>query len=206
VKSRNSFLGLTIALLLFAASAAQAQAPGWSRGQQNLSITYDECLRRIPLALQGEGYRIDNISGDFGVGIKNVHTAVIICSPAPESKMFVHVVVASNGEGGGIERQRLQARMEGNAPSSTGDTSIVGVWTWAYAPPGQQPVDHGTVTASADGSVKSSAGDSGSWRRSGSSITLTWTNGSVDTLNLSSDGRVMSGTNNAGWSVRGTKQ
>ena len=66
----------------------------------------------MPAALQAEGYRIDNVSGDFAVGIKNVHTAVVICSPAPDAKMLVHVVVASNGEGGGSERQRLQAQMD----------------------------------------------------------------------------------------------
>lgn len=99
-------------LLCLAAYTSFAQAPGWSRGQQNLAITYDECMRRAPAALQAEGYRIDYNSGNFAVGIKDVHTAVIICSPAPEAKMLVHIVVASNGEGGGIEREKLQAQME----------------------------------------------------------------------------------------------
>jgi hypothetical protein len=93
--------------------ALQAQAPGWSRGQQNLAISYDECMRRAPAALSAEGYRRDDQpGGNFAVGIKGVHTAVIICSPAPEAKMLVHIVVASNGDGGGLERQRLQAQME----------------------------------------------------------------------------------------------
>jgi hypothetical protein len=134
MKSRISFLAITFALLLFFAPAALAQAPGWSRGQQDLAITYDECMRRGPAALQAEGYRIDYNAGNFAVGIKNVHTAVIICSPAPDSKMLVQIVVASNGEGGGTERQQLQARMEqpglpprsgggGNVPPSSGGNS-----------------------------------------------------------------------------------
>lgn len=91
----------------------QAQAPGWSRGQQNLALTYDDCVRRMPAALQAEGYSRDpNSGGNFVAGTKAVHTAVIICSPAPEAKMLVQIVVASNGDGGGRERQCLQAEME----------------------------------------------------------------------------------------------
>jgi hypothetical protein len=101
-----------VGMLFGAAVTTFAQAPGWSRGQQNLAITYDECVSRMPAALQAEGYRIDRAAGDFAVGIKDVHAAVIICSPGPNSTMFVQIVVASNGDGGGTERQRLQARME----------------------------------------------------------------------------------------------
>lgn len=78
----------------------QAQAPGWSHGQQNLAVTYDECVRRAPMALRAEGYRIDYAAGAFAVGIKNVHTAVVMCNQAPEGKTWVNIVVASNGEGG----------------------------------------------------------------------------------------------------------
>ena len=91
----------------------QAQAPGWSRGQQNLALSYDDCVRRMPAALQAAGYSQDgNSGGNFVAGTKAIHTAVIICSPAPEAKMFVQIVVASNGDGGGRERQCLQAEME----------------------------------------------------------------------------------------------
>lgn len=112
--------------LCISAQVSFAQAPGWSRGQQNLAITYDECLHRAPGALRAEGYRIDYDAGDFAVGIKGVHTAVIICSPAPDAKMLVHIVVASNGEGGGTERQRLQAQME--RPGSQPGLSPEGTW------------------------------------------------------------------------------
>jgi len=120
------FIGCMVFLSL--ANASMAQAPGWSRGQQNLAISYDECLRRASAALQGEGYRIDYAGGNFAVGIKGVHTGVIICSPAPESKMLVHIVVASNGDGGGVERQRLQARMEGSGSGSVGGGGVSGTW------------------------------------------------------------------------------
>jgi len=99
-------------LLCLLAAISLAQAPGWSRGQQNLAITYDECGRRASLALQAEGYRIDYATGGFTVGIKDIHTAVITCNTAPENRIWVNVVVASNGGGGGEQRQRLQAQMD----------------------------------------------------------------------------------------------
>jgi hypothetical protein len=194
-------------LLCVSAYASLAQAPGWSRGQQNLAITYDECMRRAPAALQSEGYRRDdNPGGNFAVGIKDVHTAVIICSPAPDAKMLVHIVVASNGEGGGTARQRLQARMENPGAVTSSDSSYT-TWTWAYGPPGQQPEVHGSVKLYANGTIESSSNNRGTWRREGNQITMTWPSlNSVDILTLSSDGTVMAGTNNAGWNVRGTRQ
>src|SRR6188472_1391405 len=94
-------------------STSFADAPGWSRGQQELPITWEECVKRAGGALQAEGYRIDQPS-PFAVGIKGVHTAVIMCNPSAGQKMWVNIVVASNGEGGGAERQRLQGRMDGS--------------------------------------------------------------------------------------------
>lgn len=111
---RSSMLTCAFALVLMTlhGSPAFAQsAPGWSRGQQSLAISYGECLNRARHAIQNEGYRTDYNAGNFVVGIKSVHTAVIICDPVTASKMSVQVVVASNGPGGGVERQRLQAEM-----------------------------------------------------------------------------------------------
>jgi hypothetical protein len=86
------------------ATVSLAPAPGSSRGQQNLAIGYDECVRRMPAALRAEGYSEDaNSGGNFVAGTKAVHTAVIICSPAPDARMLVQIVVASNGDGGGRE-------------------------------------------------------------------------------------------------------
>jgi hypothetical protein len=116
--------------------APQAQAPGWSRGQQNLALSYDDCVRRMSEALQAEGYNKDgNSGGNFVAGTKAVHTAVIICSPAPEAKMFVQIVVASNGDGGGRERQCLQAEMERPGSGCGGRTQppvATGTCTFQY--------------------------------------------------------------------------
>jgi hypothetical protein len=197
---------LAVGILCGAAATATAGPPGWSRGQQELSISYEECLVRAPAALKAEGFKIDHEAGDFVVGLKDVHTAVIICSPAPASKMLVHIVVASNGEGGGSEREKLQARMDKpSAPTPAGDP-LAGTWTWAYAPPDHPLEVHGTVTLKADGTSDDSHGNAGTWKRSGTTITLTWPSlKSVDTLVLSSDGKVMTGTNKDGWNIKGTK-
>ncbi len=91
------------------------RAPGWSRGQQLLALTYDECVGRARSALQAESYRIDQAAGNFAAGVKEAHTAVIICNPVG-AKEVVNIVVMSNGGDGGAQRQRLQARMESAAP------------------------------------------------------------------------------------------
>lgn len=132
--------GSSLAALLILASvhpAAGQSAPGWSRGQQTLAISADECLRRARAAIQSNGYRTDYNAGNFVVGIKDPHTAVVICSPGPAANVFVQIVVASNGPGGGVERQRLQAAMESSGTASTtsakgGSTASNGVgaqWT-----------------------------------------------------------------------------
>ena len=115
-------------------ASALAQAPGWSRGQQLLAISYDDCVRRASQSLESAGYRIDHAAGAFAVGQKSVHTAVITCNAGPEGKLWVNVVVASNGEGGGLERQQLQALMEG---SRTGGVISKGG--------GQPPVQQGRL-------------------------------------------------------------
>lgn len=123
-------LRLLLCGLVLAASAtlSLAQAPGWSRGQQLLLINYDECVRRAPLALQAERYRIDYSAGAFSVGIREVHTAVIMCNAAPEAKTWVNIVVASNGDGGGEQRQRLQAQMERPGSASGGGCGLGVRW------------------------------------------------------------------------------
>ncbi|MBL9015832.1 MAG: WSC domain-containing protein [Myxococcales bacterium] len=107
-------LGWVLGTVVALGTVAHAQAPGWSRGQQELPITWEECVKRANAAMQAEGYRIDQPS-PFVVGAKAAHTAVIMCNPSPTQKQWVNIVVASNSEGGGVERQRLQARMEGQA-------------------------------------------------------------------------------------------
>ncbi len=101
-----------LVLAFLAQSILGAEAPGWSRGQQLLPLNFQDCVRRASQALTNEGYRVDYAAGAFAVGVKDVHTAVIMCNAGPESKQWINIVVASNGEGGGLERTKLQSQME----------------------------------------------------------------------------------------------
>src|SRR2546427_10191998 len=84
--------------------------------------------------------------------------------------------------------------------------SIVGTWTWAFAPSGE-PRENGTVTFKPDGTMTWSGGSQGTWERSGRTVTLRWLDkDSVDTMMASGDERTLEGTNKDGWRVRGTRQ
>jgi hypothetical protein len=181
---------LCVLVLSCSATVAFAQAPGWSRGQQNLAITYDECVRRAPAALQAEGYRRDDSpGGNFAAGIKGVHTAVIICSPAPDAKMLVHVVVASNGDGGGSERQRLQAQME-RSGTAGGGGGIAGSWTY------RDGSFSDTHVFAADGTVHppSNPNVTAKWSVEGGELVVRWTNGWINRYRLPGVSGQLSGT------------
>jgi hypothetical protein len=159
-------------------SMIQAQAPGWSRGQQNLAISYDECVRRMPAALQAEGYNRDgNSGGNFVAGYKAVHTAVIICSPAPEAKMLVQIVVASNGDGGGRERQCLQAQMEQPGASSKcgGNAAGANGTRWLYRDGGFSDLQifYADGRAGSEGNAEAHA----AWSMEGTELVVKWWNG-----------------------------
>src|SRR5687768_7895445 len=114
------------ALLLCLPAAAAAQAPAWSRGLQELTISFDECTRRADAALQAEGYAVDSRGTGYIAATKAIHSAVIMCNDAPGGKAWVNIVVASNDarrDGGvpGTERERLQAQM--NRQSTGGTTT-----------------------------------------------------------------------------------
>ena len=185
---------LCVLIICASAYSSFAQAPGWSRGQQNLAISYDECVRRMPAALEAEGYGRDpNSGGNFVAGSKGVHTAVIICSPAPEARMLVQIVVASNGDGGGAERQRLQKQME--QPGSGSSLSLGGNWC--------REGDRNKVA-----SIKQSGnsltftnefGNSsrGSFENSNTVVAIDWQGGLRGTV--SSDGTRINWANNTSW-------
>lgn len=160
-----------------------ASAPGWSRGQQNLPLGYEECVRRLSPALQAEGYRVDNASGDFAVGIKDPHTAVVICSPLSASNTLVHIVVASNGDRGGRERQCLQAQMEKpgkynecGSSSGGGNTFASPTGTrWHYQDgnfgDNQVFFDNGTALSEGNRDAKAT------WKVEGTDLVIRWWNG-----------------------------
>jgi hypothetical protein len=172
-------VGVLCSLAFGSPAASLAQAPGWSRGQQSLSIGYDECVGRMSSALGAEGYGKDgNSGGNFVAGTKGVHTAVIICSPGPDAKMLVQIVVASNGDGGGRERQCLQAQME--RPGSTSGCGGAqggggGGTRWQYRDGGftDLQVFYGDGTARSEGNPEAKA----RWRVEGNELVVEWWNG-----------------------------
>jgi hypothetical protein len=191
---RTHLRGVLLALpLCISAHVAFAQAPGWSRGQQNLAITYDDCLRRAPEALQAESYRIDYDAGDFAVGIKGVHTAVIICSPAPDAKILVHIVVASNGDGGGVERQRLQAQMD----RSGSQPGVSPEGTWCRDGDRTKPASIRQSGASLTFTNEFGNGSRGRFESSNTVVAIDWEGGLRGTF--SSDGNRISWANGTSW-------
>lgn len=94
--------------------------PAMSRGEQLLSINYDECMRRAQAALSAEGYSGINPGGAFVYAKKGINGVYIMCNVAPESKTWVNIVVATVAEDSnipGAERVKLQGRMEQGAGS-----------------------------------------------------------------------------------------
>ncbi len=118
---RNVLLNGTMTAIVAMIFAAWAGAqPASSRGIQNLSVSYDECINRSRRALDAEGYTLQIQGGENGdyhvVGQKSIHTAVIACDAAPDGKFWANIFVASVSTDGGVpgaERVKLQGRMAG---------------------------------------------------------------------------------------------
>ena len=120
------------ALLCGWASASLAQ-PAMSRGQQQLSVNYEECMNRARRALQTVGFSVAG-SGNTAQGFKDASGVYIICNEAPKSGVVVNIVVASLSNDAnvpGLIRQQLQTQMErpGSAPIP-GST-----WSWEAVKP-----------------------------------------------------------------------
>jgi len=175
-KTAQSWSLALLCCLAFSTSSLAQQAPGWSRGQQSLALSYGDCVRRAPAALQAEGYRVDYAAGDFAVGVKQVHTAIVICSPAPDGKMLVHIVVASNGEGGGNERQCLQAQMEQPGASRCGGSATgAQASRWLYQDGGY--TDTQVFYANGTAGSLSSADAKATWQVANGQLVVRWWNG-----------------------------
>lgn len=121
---------LLFALAFFTFASTVSAQPAISRGEQLLSITGDECMRRALLAFQEEGYNATWQGANLYLGQKEIHSAYIMCNAAPDGKMWVNIVVASNaGDGNvpGAERVKLQGRMDKSGGGDSGGT-LKGEW------------------------------------------------------------------------------
>jgi hypothetical protein len=105
--------------------------PAVSRGELLLSINGAECMKRAAAALQSEGFSATLQAANLYFGQKGIHSAYIMCNAAPEGKMWVNLVVASEAADGtipGAERERLQARILGANQTAKLITSC---WKWS---------------------------------------------------------------------------
>lgn len=130
---RKGYLCSLLFALAFLVLAFPVSAqPAMSRGEQRLSINYDECIRRAEYAFTNEGWVNIGKGGAFVNAFKENHGAYIMCNVAPENKMWVNIVVASLSQDTnipGAERVKLQKWMDqpvGNAPS--GACGLGRVW------------------------------------------------------------------------------
>ncbi len=108
----NPLFYLSIFLsFFFNSSIAQ---PSFSRGEQNLPITFPEAMRRADAALRAEGYvNLYNQANVIGA-YKGYNTAIIMCNQAPGGGQWINIIVASAADDSGIpgrERERLQSQM-----------------------------------------------------------------------------------------------
>jgi hypothetical protein len=107
--------GFLLALAFFALAYSASAQPAMSRGEQLLPISYNECIQRAEQAYLAEGWVNIGKGGAFVGAFKENNGAYIMCNVAPENKVWVNIVVASNsGDSNvpGAERVKLQRRMD----------------------------------------------------------------------------------------------
>jgi len=125
--------GFLFALALFASAAPSfAQNPSMSWGEQLLSISGEECMRRTPLAFRAEGFYPESPDTNTTFATKGTHSAYLRCIAEPErGRTRIIIVVASNTNDGnvpGAERVRLQRRMEQPGAVSGGGCGLGARW------------------------------------------------------------------------------
>jgi hypothetical protein len=107
--------GFLLALAFFALASSALAQPTMSRGEQLLPISYNECIQRAEQAYLAEGWVNIGKGGAFVNAFKQNNGAYIMCNVAPENKIWVNIVVASNSGNAGVpggERVCLQKQMD----------------------------------------------------------------------------------------------
>lgn len=125
---------LVFALMLCSFAATSfAQNPSMSWGEQLLSITTQECMRRAPLAFRAEGFNPESPSVNTTFATKgNLHSAYLRCiGEEDKGRARVIIVVASSARDDnvpGAERVRLQGRMDRPDTSDSQNPNLAGDW------------------------------------------------------------------------------
>jgi|ERR1051326_938295 hypothetical protein len=105
---------ISFGFILCACAVTGVAQPAMSRGQQQLSVTYNECMNRARQALRSVGFTVEG-AGNAAQGWRGESGAYIMCNEAPGNAIVVNIVVASISNDAGVPgnlRQLLQAQME----------------------------------------------------------------------------------------------
>lgn len=86
--------------------------------------------------------------------------------------------------------------------------SLLGTWDWGWGEvdPGQETIYQNSITLHADNSVSEPGGQTGKWERTGNVVSITWGNGTIDTVTVSEDGTKLNGQSHTGTPVRARKR
>lgn len=200
------------AFLLVLCGWADSQ-PVMSRGQQTLAIGYDDCLRRAQGAFAAEGWVNVGTNGNAVSGFKGMNGAYIVCNPAPDAKLAVNIFVASNANDSGVpglERQKLQARMEWTGSPRSPQTPTpaqslrTSCWRWEVEMKDGRRAE-ATMIMTSDGVARFDRWPTrGKWTVQGSQYIFDWDRGPDKKDVMMLNGNVLSGSNyETNW-IRGT--
>lgn len=179
--NKNSvlYILLIISTFCFFAGASFGQGPSMSYGEQLLSITDQECMRRTPLAYRAEGFTPEDPSVNTTYGYKGIHSAYIRCLGEPEKgRTRVIIVVGSNTSDRNVpggERVRLQGRMETPPVDAVPPPPPVVSGRWTYKD--GNFTDTHVFYANGTLSAPSSSSVTATWVVEGKELVVRWSNG-----------------------------
>ncbi|MEK7724398.1 MAG: hypothetical protein AAB336_08635 [Acidobacteriota bacterium] len=137
---------LIIIGIVFTITSTVSAQPAMSRGEQRLSISYDECISRAERAFTNEGWVNIGKGGAFVNAFKENNGAYIMCNVAPDNKIWVNIVVASSSQDNSIaggERVKLQRQMENSGSTASCNVpKISGTYSTSGDPVGIMVIDY----------------------------------------------------------------
>ena len=176
--------GFLFALAFFTFASSASAQPSMSRGEQLLPISYNECIQRAEKSFLAEGWVNLGKGGAFVNAFKENNGAYIMCNVAPENKIWVNIVVASNSGNAnvpGAQRVCLQAQMDQPGASRCGATesgTTGGGTTWRYRDGGFTDIQIFLPNGTAKSESNREA--SGTWSTEGGELVVKWWNGWVN--------------------------
>ncbi len=118
-----------------------------------------------------------------------------------QARMWYEKAAAAGDASASAMIQRIDASTQQSASVDPGSEcgTVVGAWTWKYLDQTE------IVTLKANGTGSATNGNTSTWTCGGRTVTINWSQGQVDKMTLSSDGKRMAGTGWRGISVLGIR-